>query len=179
MKIISLIIVLSMLFLSFNTPNEAYTSIRFNANPSGREDIEVLNSVYEAELLYLINQYRNEKGLNSLSVHADLMRASRYHAADMAHENYHEHATHNRISNGLQRGLNTFQRISSFYDGFPNAENIAAGYGNPEAVFEAWVRSPGHKRNLLNKSATHMGVGYYQNLNSKFNNYWVFESGAQ
>lgn len=179
MKIISLIIVLSMLFLSFKAPNEACTSTRFNANPSGREDIKVLNLVYEAELLHLINQYRNKKGLNSLSIHDDLMRASRYHAADMAHENYHEHATHNRISNGLQRGLNTFQRISSFYDGFPNAENIAAGYGNPAAVFEAWVRSPGHKRNLLNKSATHIGVGYYQNPNSKFNNYWVFESAAE
>lgn len=179
MKIVSLIIVLSILFLSFNKPNEASSSIRFNANPSGREDIKVLNSVYETELLRFINQYRNKKGLNSLSVHPDLMRASRYHAADMAHENYHEHATHNRISNGLQRGLNTFQRISSFYDGFPNAENIAAGYGNPLAVFEAWVKSPGHKRNLLNKSATHMGVGYYRDSKSKFKNYWVFESAAQ
>lgn len=179
MKIVSLIIVLSILFLSFNLPNEASSSIRFNANPSGREDIKVLNSVYETELLRFINQYRNKKGLNSLSVHPDLMRASRYHAADMAHENYHEHATHNRISNGLQRGLNTFQRISSFYDGFPNAENIAAGYGNPLAVFEAWVNSPGHKRNLLNKSATHMGVGYYRDSKSKFKNYWVFESAAQ
>ncbi|MBL6660204.1 MAG: CAP domain-containing protein [Crocinitomicaceae bacterium] len=179
MKIVSLIIVLSILFLSFNLPNEASSSIRFNANPSGREDIKVLNSVYETELLRFINQYRNKKGLNSLSVHPDLMRASRYHAADMAHENYHEHATHNRISNGLQRGLNTFQRISSFYDGFPNAENIAAGYGNPLAVFEAWVKSPGHKRNLLNKSATHMGVGYYRDSKSKFKNYWVFESAAQ
>ena len=179
MKIVSLIIVLSILFLSFNLPNEVSSSIRFNANPSGREDIKVLNSVYETELLRFINQYRNKKGLNSLLVHPDLMRASRYHAADMAHENYHEHATHNRISNGLQRGLNTFQRISSFYDGFPNAENIAAGYGNPLAVFEAWVKSPGHKRNLLNKSATHMGVGYYRDSKSKFKNYWVFESAAQ
>lgn len=179
MKIISLFLVLSMLFLSFNTPNEASISIKFNTNPSGREDIEVLNSVYEAELLNLINQYRNKKGLNSLSVHRNLMRASRYHAADMANENYHEHATYNMTSNGLQRGLGTFQRISNFYKGFPNAENIAAGYGNPVAVFEAWVRSPGHKRNLLNKSGTHMGVGYYQNPNSKFKNYWVFESGAQ
>ena len=179
MKIISLIIVLSMLFLSFNTPNEASISIKFNTNPSGREDIEVLNSVYEAELLNLINQYRIKKGLNSLSVHRNLMRASRYHAADMAHENYHEHATYNMTSNGLQRGLSTFQRISNFYKGFPNAENIAAGYGNPVAVFEAWVRSPGHKRNLLNKSATHMGVGYYHNASSKYGNYWVFESAVQ
>ncbi len=179
MKIVSLILVFSMLLLSFNAPNEVSSSIRFSANPSGMERIKVLNHSYEVELLNLINQFRNKNGLNSLSVHADLVRASRYHAADMAHENYHKHATHNRTSNGLQRGLNTFQRISSFYDGFPNAENIAAGYTSPEAVFEAWVRSPGHKRNLLNKSATHMGVGYYQNPNSEFTNYWVFESAAQ
>jgi len=107
------------------------------------------------------------------------MRASRYHAADMANENYHEHATHNRTSSGLQVGISTFKRISKFYEGFANTENIAAGYNSPEEVLKGWMKSPGHKRNLFNKSATHMGVGYYHNANSKFKNYWVFESAAE
>ena len=179
MKSVQFFIILSMLLLSFTFPYEGPVSILFNANPSGKERIRVINPSYEIELTRLINQYRNKKGLKSLQVHSDLMFASRYHAADMANENYHEHATYNRNSNGLKRGFNTFQRISKFYKGFPNSENIGAGFAHPASVFEAWVKSPGHKKNLLNKSATHMGVGFYHNTSSKYKNYWVFESAAQ
>ena len=178
MKPIYLCIILSMILLSFKMPNEVFITVKFDTNPSGREHIRVLNRAYEKELIDLINQYRHKHGLNHLKVNSDLMRASRYHAADMAYEDYHEHATFNRTPNGLIREMNTFQRISNFYKGFPNAENIAAGYGGPLAVFEAWVHSPGHNKNLLNENATLMGVGYYQNFNSKFKSYWVFESAA-
>ena len=178
MKPIYLCIILSMVVLSFKMPNEGSVKVKFDTNPSGHEHIRVLNRAYEKELIDLINQYRHEHGLNHLKVHSDLMRASRYHAADMAYEDYHEHATFNRTPNGLKREMNTFRRISNFYKGFPNAENIAAGYGSPADVFKAWIQSPGHNRNLLNENAIRMGVGYYQNFNSKFKSYWVFETAA-
>ena len=179
MKPIYLCIILSMVVLSFKMPNEGSVKVKFDTNPSGHEHIRVLNRAYEKELIDLINQYRHEHGLNHLKVHSDLMRASRYHAADMAYEDYHEHATFNRTPNGLKREMNTFRRISKFYKGFANTENIGAGYTSPQSVFEGWVNSPGHKKNLLNKSAPHMGVGYYYNARSKYGNYWVFESAAQ
>ena len=179
MKSVQVFIVLSMLLLSFTSPHDGPVSILFNANPSGKECIEVLNHSYEVELLDLINRYRIQNGLVPLRVNKSLMQASRYHAADMANENYFEHATHNSNSHSLQRGISTFKRIGRFYDGFANTENIGAGYTSPQSVFEGWVNSPGHKKNLLNKSATHMGVGYYHNASSKYRNYWVFESAAQ
>tara|TARA_B100000524_G_scaffold30603_2_gene15214 strand:- start:10423 stop:10962 length:540 start_codon:yes stop_codon:yes gene_type:complete len=179
MKSVQFFIVLSILLMSFSSPHEGPVSISFNANPSGKERIKVLNHSYEVELLEYINQYRIENGLESLRISKSLMQASRYHAADMANENYFEHATHNRNSQSLQRGISTFKRIGRFYDGFANTENIGAGYISPQSVFEGWVNSPGHKKNLLNKSATHMGVGYYHNASSKYRNYWVFESAAQ
>ena len=107
------------------------------------------------------------------------MRASRYHAADMANEDYFEHATHNRIGNRLVRGMSTFKRIKMFYDGFANTENCGAGYSSPQAVFRGWVNSPGHHANLLNESATHMGVGYYQTNHSTYKRYWVFVSSVE
>jgi uncharacterized protein YkwD len=162
---------------SYTTNNEP--SIPFHINPNGDEYIEGINNDFESRLLQLINERRRKRGLVPLELHDDLMRASRYHAADMANENYHEHATYNRGKYGLQVGMSTFKRISKFYDGFANTENIAAGYGSPEHVLIGWMQSPGHRKNLFNKSATHMGVGYYHNTQSEYGHYWVFESAVQ
>lgn len=179
MKLLSLCLLLSLLLFSFNLPNGEPTSVGFNTNPSGKESIEVVNSAFESELISLINNYRKSKGLNTLIAHPDLMRASRYHAADMGHENYFEHATHNRVNDQLQRGMSTFKRIKRFYSGFANTENCGAGYYSPEAVFNGWINSPGHHANLLNKNSTHMGVGFYQTNHSEYKRYWVFESSVE
>lgn len=179
MKSLPYLLVLSALLFSFDLPNEKPVSVKFNANPSGKEQIQVMNSSFEKELILLINNYRNEHGLSSLKIHNSLMRASRYHAADMANEDYFEHATHNRIGNRLVRGMSTFKRIKMFYDGFANTENCGAGHSSPQAVFRGWVNSPGHHANLLNESATHMGVGYYQTNHSTYKRYWVFVSSVE
>jgi uncharacterized protein YkwD len=39
-------------------------------------------------------------------------------------------------------------------------ENIAAGYATPQAVFDAWLASPGHRQNIESEQWTHTGVGY-------------------
>ncbi len=179
MKSVQCFVVCSMLLFSFNLPNEEPVSVQFNTNPSGKEQVKVLNASYEKELIHLINQYRIKKGLNPLKVHPALMRASRYHAADMAIENYFEHATHNRINKQLQRGLSTFKRIKKFYGGYANTENCGAGYRTPADVFRGWVESPGHHKNLLNPYSTHIGVGYYKTQHSRYGAYWVFESAAE
>ena len=177
-RFISLLVVLFFVS-SFNRIIDSDRVVLFHQNPNGEEVIAPMNADFEIQLLKLINQKRQNRGLGVLQTDEGLMRDSRYHAADMANENYHEHATHNRTSSGLQVGISTFKRISKFYEGFANTENIAAGYNSPEEVLKGWMKSPGHKRNLFNKSATHMGVGYYHNANSKFKNYWVFESAAE
>ena len=168
MKSVQYFLILSMLLFSFNLPNEEPVSVKFNSNPSGNERIKAMNRGYEIELMKLINAYRTEKGLKILSIQPSLMLASRYHAADMANEDYFDHATHNRINGRLLRGVSTFKRIKQFYPGFANTENLGAGYNSPEAVFQGWVDSPGHNVNLLNESATHMGVGFYQTDHSEY-----------
>jgi hypothetical protein len=44
------------------------------------------------------------------------------------------------------------------YDYMTAGENIAYGYADANAVFQAWVNSPGHRANLLNPSFTQLGV---------------------
>ena len=150
MKSVQYFLVLSMLLFSFSFPNEEPVSVNFDTNPSGNERIKAMNRAYEIELMNLINTYRAENGLKTLRIQPSLMLASRYHAADMANENYFDHATHNRIHGRLERGVSTFKRIKQFYSGFANTENLGAGYYSPEAVFKGWVDSPGHNVNLLN-----------------------------
>ena len=178
MKSVQSFLVLSMLLLSFSFSNEEPVSVNFDTNPSGNERIKAMNRAYEIELMNLINTYRAENGLKTLRIQPSLMLASRYHAADMANENYFDHATHNRIHGRLERGVSTFKRIKQFYSGFANTENLGAGYYSPEAVFQGWVDSPGHNVNLLNESATHMGVGFYQTDHSEYQRYWVFVSSV-
>ena len=178
MKSIQYVLILSMLLFSFSFPNEEPVSVNFDTNPSGNERIKAMNRAYEIELMNLINTYRAENGLRTLRIQPSLMLASRYHAADMANENYFDHTTHNRIHGRLERGISTFKRIKQFYSGFANTENIGAGYHSPEDVFKGWVDSPGHNVNLLNESATHMGVGFYQTDHSEYQRYWVFVSSV-
>ena len=40
------------------------------------------------------------------------------------------------------------------------AENIASGQKDIESVMRSWIRSPGHRRNIMSKSFTHIGCGY-------------------
>ena len=45
--------------------------------------------------------------------------------------------------------------------GYKNVgENIAAGQKDIESVMRSWMRSPGHRRNIMGKSFTHIGCGY-------------------
>ncbi|MDL2271519.1 CAP domain-containing protein [Desulfovibrio sp. OttesenSCG-928-I05] len=52
-----------------------------------------------------------------------------------------------------------------------NAENIAAGQKNAEAVVEAWMNSPGHRANILSKNVTRLGVGARINADGRIG--WV------
>lgn len=38
-------------------------------------------------------------------------------------------------------------------------ENIAYGQKDEKSVMQTWLKSMGHKRNIMNKSFTHMGCG--------------------
>ena len=110
MKSVQYFLISSMLLFSFNLPNEEPVSVNFDTNPSGNEQIKALNRAYEIELMNLINAYRAANGLKNLRIQPSLMLAGRYHAADMANEDYFDHATHNRINGRLQRGVSTFIR---------------------------------------------------------------------
>jgi uncharacterized protein YkwD len=50
------------------------------------------------------------------------------------------------------------------------AENIAYGQKSPEEVMKTWLRSPGHKSNILNSKFTEIGCGMSISQNGRL--YW-------
>lgn len=38
-------------------------------------------------------------------------------------------------------------------------ENVAYGFTSPQANIRAWLQSPGHRRNLLSRSFSRLGIG--------------------
>ncbi len=56
--------------------------------------------------------------------------------------------------------MTTYQRLQ--HTSQMVAENIAMGQTSPEAVLGDWMRSPGHRANILNRSHRRIGVAAYR-----------------
>lgn len=108
---------------------------------------------YEAEVIRLVNQIRQENGLKPLTTNWELSRVARYKSQDMVDNKYFSHTSPTYGS--------PFQMIKTFGLSYRSAgENIAMGYATPQAVVNGWMNSSGHRANILNASYTQIGVGY-------------------
>jgi hypothetical protein len=58
-------------------------------------------------------------------------------------------------------------------------ENIAAGQTSADAVFQAWMNSPGHRANILDARANEIGIGHAYTTSSTYRHYWTMEVGAR
>jgi uncharacterized protein YkwD len=143
----------------------------------GGEEAPSSNPDYEVQVVQLINQIRLEHGLLPFKRVATLDNASRFHATDMANDDYFSHNSHDRIGGQLVEVCPWSNRIQNYYSNYGiMAENIAAGYNSPEAVVDAWMESPGHRSNILNGENWEIGIGYYSGLGS-YGHYWVQDLG--
>lgn len=136
-----------------------------------RLDFEPVNADFEQRVVELVNDERHNQNLPPLKRNRDLDYAARYHARDMAEDNYFAHD-----SNEANCSWST--RISKFYTGWNSlAENIAAGYSTPESVFNGWMNSEGHRANILSTSNREIGVGYW--AGGYYRHYWVQDFGRR
>lgn len=150
------------------------TAQAFTGCATGKETTTTHNESFDKQVLELVNKERKKRGLKPLEWHEQLANAARYHAQDMAMDNYMEHDSKDRKGGSLKTVCSTFDRINKFVKGiFPCAENIAAGAETPEEVMRDWMGSSGHRKNILNKSAKYMGAGCYYNEDSDFGLYWA------
>ena len=117
----------------------------------------------DQQVLALINQQRRSNGCNTdLTISPKLKQAADRHSADMA--------LHDIFSHTGSDGSSMVDRIvQSGYHYSMIAENIAAGYSTPQQVVEAWMKSSGHRSNILNCSLRETGIGYYYQSNDQPN----------
>ena len=92
----------------------------------------------------------------------------------MALENFYKHDsfTRDKVTGQLHSICGTFDRINKFSTS-ANSENIAAGSGTAEGVYNQWYNSPGHKANMLSINHNFIGIGYVRLEDSKYIHYWT------
>ncbi len=137
---------------------------------------------YDAEelrVLRLINEYRQENGLEPLLLSDTLSVASERHSEDMGEHNFFAHDTVS--SSYYPAGAEPWDRMAAEgykYDTF-KGENIAAGYETAEEAFEAWRNSPSHNHAMLDGNYRVVGVGRVNVPGSRFGWYWTTDFGTE
>ncbi|WP_433016591.1 CAP domain-containing protein [Kribbella sp. CA-294648] len=107
----------------------------------------------EAQVLQLTNSERSKAGCGPLRTNSALTRAADLHAADMVARHYFDHTSLD--------GRSPFDRMKAAgFTGGAMAENIAVGYKSAAAVVDGWMKSEGHRKNILNCDYTMIGIGY-------------------
>lgn len=118
----------------------------------------------EHQVIELTNQKRVAHGLKPLRANWQLSRMARHKAWDMRDRGYFSHDSPTYGS--------PFQMMRSYRIGYSYAgENIAAGQPTPSEVVNGWMKSPGHRRNILDPNYTQIGVGFAKG--GKYGYYWV------
>ncbi len=91
--------------------------------------------------MYLHNEARADSGAEELQIDLSLDETAQTHAEWMAKRESLKH--------------------SNLEGDYPiMGENIAAGQRNESEVVADWLKSPGHRRNILNKKFGYVGFGY-------------------
>lgn len=131
----------------------------------------------EAEVLRLVNKARatkrtcgskTYKAVPPVKADATLAKVAANHSSDMARKDYFSHNSRN--------GDSPFDRIKDAGYRYDTAgENIAAGFRTPTSVVKAWLKSPGHCRNIMKRGYTELGVGYANG--GTYGSYWTQDFG--
>lgn len=131
-------------FLLMSIPFQTQAQIA----PSNTESQQVAFRVIE-----LTNKERVQKGLLPLKANESLFRAAKNHSQSMWDKKFFSHV--------CPLGSQPSGRVKSQgYDYRAVGENIAFGQPTAEVVVQAWMKSPGHRANILQPLFREIGIGY-------------------
>lgn len=139
-------------------PTKVYTS----SSQGQLSDIDqkLLTPAAQA-LMGLVNKERTNLGLNSLAFDPHCARAARDHAIDSGKNRLRGHMG----SDGSQL-QDRYQRYSSDYsmlaENWAYIQDPSGQTLTPRSLHENWMKSSGHKRNILDPSAKRIGIGLYR-----------------
>lgn len=121
---------------------------------------------FQNRVVQLTNAERAKNGLAPLKMNWELQRMARVKSEDMRNRNYFDHQSPSYGS--------PFDMMKSFGINYSYAgENIAAGQQTPESVVASWMKSPGHRANILKAQYTQIGCGVA--VGGQYGYYWTQE----
>jgi uncharacterized protein YkwD len=120
---------------------------------------EISKAAMSSATVCLLNAERTQRGLRPLKLDRRLSRAAAGHAGEMVRREYFSHES--------LSGASFVDRIRrTGYLSGPRAwfvgENLAWGSGDrssPAAIVRAWMHSPGHRANILQRRFRQIGLG--------------------
>ncbi len=127
--------------------------------------------ILAGQVIARANEERARTGCPALRADARLAAAAAAHTMEMA---FRQQLTHTGV-NGSEPGERIRKAGYDLAGGW--AENVAAGYPTPEAVMTGWMKSKGHRDNILNCSLKATGVGVAQAANGEL--YWTQDFGGR
>lgn len=121
---------------------------------SERQWREVENS-NEKQIFDLTNIIRKRFDLEPLNWDEEVAEVAYHHSKEMNEQDYFSHTSpkHGEVSNRMDKAKISYRSVG---------ENIASQYIDAPAAVAGWLNSEGHRKALLNKDFTHLGVGVYQ-----------------
>ena len=117
-------------------------------------------STLQSQIVALCNEYRVAEGLEPLTEDPELDALAQIRSDEIVV--YFEHIRPD--------GSDCFT-VMKDYKCTLCGENIAAGQGNPKDVVDAWMNSPGHRDNIMNKDFKKIGIGY--SVGGEYGSYWA------
>jgi uncharacterized YkwD family protein/spore coat assembly protein SafA len=118
----------------------------------------------EYQVIQLTNAQRKKYGLPPLKSNWELSRVARFKSTDMRDQGYFSHESPTYGS--------PFTMMKNFGIHYSTAaENIAAGQRTAQDVVDSWMKSSGHRANILNRNVTQIGVGWCSG--GAYGSYWT------
>jgi uncharacterized protein YkwD len=132
------------------------------------------NAAYESQILSLINDARTKHNppLPPLTLQSQLSAAALGHSADMACNNFIDHAGSD--------GSTWYTRVKAAGYAYSYAsENIYVGDpnfgGDAQGAFTWWMNSQVHRDNILSNKITQIGIGYAYYAQSLYGGYYTLD----
>lgn len=117
------------------------------------EQIKKVQQGMERQSLDLVNVSRHRMGLPILKWNEQAATVAKSHSQDMLTHQFFDHVS-------ASTGMDPFDRMEKEGIRFHTAgENIAMGYFDAIEAHHGWMNSLGHRKNILNKDFTTLGVG--------------------
>jgi uncharacterized protein YkwD len=114
---------------------------------------------FRASTLCLLNRERRARGMRKLRTNKRLGRAARGHASDMAQRDYF---AHDSLSGQSFTDRIRHTGYLSHARSWTVGENLAWGTGHkgsPREIVVAWMNSPEHRANILQRRFREIGIG--------------------